>query len=178
MSLFEHVPHPWRDERQDAGPVKVADQAATHSRYTRFNSWLGLRITNGVGSMTCAYAFTVLALVSLPAAIESRSLIVIVAWIAQTLIQLVLLSIILFGQGLQSQAADARSEATYNDAEAILHGLDQQAQHLAAQDSAVIEIQEHLAGQDEKLAGLITQVGALLASAQPPGLSIPIDTAQ
>lgn len=139
MSLHDYVhePHPHIARRAEQGPVKVADQAAAHNTYARFNSWLGLKVTNDVGSMTCAYLFTVLALVSLPAAIKSGDLIVIVSWIAQTLIQLVLLSIILFGQGLQSQAADARSQATYDDAEAILATAIQTQEHLAVQDACL-----------------------------------------
>lgn len=161
MSLYEHVPHPHIARRREQGPVKVADQAATHSAYARFNSWLGLKVTASVGSMTCAYLFTALALVSLPAAIRTHDLIVIVAWIAQTLIQLVLLSIILFGQGLQSQAADARSVATFNDAEAILATATQVQEHLAVQDA-------HLTQQDDKLAALVSQVDQVVAHLTAP----------
>lgn len=161
MSLYTHIPHPHIERRHEQGPVKVADQAATHGTYARFNSWLGLKVTAGVGSMTCAYLFTALALVSLPAAIRSHDLIVIVSWIAQTLIQLVLLSIILFGQGLQSQAADARSVATFNDAEAILHTATQVQEHLAVQD-------EHLQAHGTQLADLVEQVGQVVAHLTAP----------
>lgn len=161
MSLYEHVPHPHIERRREQGPVKVADQAATHSAYARFNSWLGLKVTAGVGSMTCAYLFTALALVSLPAAIRTHDLIVIVAWIAQTLIQLVLLSIILFGQGLQSQAADARSVATFNDAEAILHTAMQVQEHLAVQD-------QHLQAHGVQLTDLVERVGQVVAHLTAP----------
>jgi len=161
VSLYEHIPHPHIARRAKQGPVKVADQAATHTAYARFNSWLGLKVTTGVGSMTCAYLFTALALVSLPAAIHSHDLIVIVSWIAQTLIQLVLLSVILFGQGLQSQAADARSAATYSDAEAILATATQVQEHLAAQDA-------HLLTQDKKLGTLVDQIGAIISHLTEP----------
>src|SRR5437763_579412 len=79
----------------------------------RFNTWLALKITNSVGSMWCAYAFALLALVSLPAAIASRSPIVIVGWIAQTFLQLVLLPIIIVGQNVQAAASDARAQADH-----------------------------------------------------------------
>jgi len=46
--------------------------------------------------------------------------IIIVAWIAQTFLQLVLLPIIIVGQNGQAAAADERSMATYNDASAVL----------------------------------------------------------
>lgn len=69
----------------------------------RFNDWLGLKITNVVATMWCAYIFAALSFVSLPAAIASHNVVTIVSWIAQTFLQLVLLSIILVGQKLQSQ---------------------------------------------------------------------------
>lgn len=69
------------------------------------NDWLndlGLKITNAVSTMACAIVFAIIALVSLPSAISSHSLIVIVAWVAQTFLQLVLLSIIMVGAKLQA----------------------------------------------------------------------------
>ncbi|HWX45388.1 MAG TPA: hypothetical protein VNY52_08700, partial [Solirubrobacteraceae bacterium] len=45
-------------------------------------------------------------------------------WIAQTFLQLVLLSVIMVGQNVQSLAADARSANTFKDAETILDRLD------------------------------------------------------
>ena len=47
----------------------------------------------------------------------SVSLIGLVAWIAQTFFQLVLLSALLLGQNLQNEAADARAAKTFKDVE-------------------------------------------------------------
>lgn len=66
----------------------------------------GIAITNVVGTMYCAIVFAILALISLPAAIKTRSVVVIVAWIAQTFLQLVLLSIIMVGQKSSSDKHD------------------------------------------------------------------------
>ena len=55
-----------------------------------FNLWLAQKITSGVATMWCAYGFAALALISLPAALKTGDLVVIVAWIAQTFLQLVL----------------------------------------------------------------------------------------
>ena len=84
---------------------------------------LGLRITLVVGTMACAFVFAVLALISLPAALESGDLIIIVGWVAQTFLQLVLLPVIIVGQNVQAKAADERSQLTYDDTEAILQSL-------------------------------------------------------
>jgi len=75
----------------------------------RFNTWLALRITNSVSTMWCAYVFAFLALISLPEAIKGGSA-TLIAWIAQTFLQLVLLSVIMVGQRVQSLASDERAE--------------------------------------------------------------------
>ena len=69
--------------------------------------------------MWCAYAFAALTLVSLPAAING-GVATLIAWIAQTFLQLVLLSIIMVGQNVASEKSDRQLEQTYKDAEALL----------------------------------------------------------
>jgi hypothetical protein len=146
MSYFEHIPHPWIHERRRMGPVKVDDQRVG------FGARVGARITAIVGTMVTALGFTILALISLPAAIRSGDIIVIVAWIAQTFLQLVLLPIIIVGQNVQGMAADKRGLQTYNDAEAILHEC--------------MQLQAHLMEQDKVLHDLIAQVKGTIAPAQ------------
>jgi len=79
----------------------------------RFNTWLAVHITKTVGSMWIAYLFACIALISLPAAIRSGDVIVIVSWVAQTFLQLVLLPIIIVGQNVIQAANDARAEADH-----------------------------------------------------------------
>jgi len=86
-----------------------------------FNGKLAVKITNAVSTMWCAYLFAGLALVSLPNAI-STSTSAIVSWVAQTFLQLVLLSVIMVGQKVSAKASDRRALQTFNDAEAILKG--------------------------------------------------------
>ena len=69
-------------------------------------------ITNIVGTMWCAIAFTALALVSLPEAIHGGTA-PMISWIAQTFLQLVLLSIIMVGQNIQSKHSELRADADY-----------------------------------------------------------------
>ena len=133
MSLYEHMPHPHIAHREAHGPIKVADQHDTSNAAARFNTKLALIITKLVGSMWCAYAFGLFDLISLPSAI-SNGVATIIAWIAQTFLQLVLLSVIMVGQNVQAEAADKRSVATYKDTEALLHGQEQVYAHLAVQD--------------------------------------------
>ena len=136
---FEHIQHPRIQLRRTVTPPKVKEQAVG------FNGRLALLITRAVGSMWCAYIFAAFYLLSLPAAVR-EGIQAIVSWVAQTFLQLVLLSIIMVGQNLQSKAADKRSEQTYDDAEAILHEC--------------LEIQRHLKAQDATLSHLIAQLGS------------------
>jgi hypothetical protein len=80
------------------------------SAIERANNWLALRITNIVSTMWCAYAFTALAFVSLPDAIKGGTA-ALVSWIAQTFLQLVLLSIIMVGQKVQAEQAQALADS-------------------------------------------------------------------
>jgi hypothetical protein len=162
---FTHVPHPHIARRKQQGPVMIADQLPKQNAIVRFNSRLALLITIGVGSMWCAYLFTGLAFVSLPAAIKSGDTIVLVAWISQTFFQLVLLPIIIVGQNIQGEAADMRAQQTYDDAEAVLHEALQIQQHLIAQD-------RHLQRQDRRLQeiidALVRAYPAIIPEGSPP----------
>lgn len=75
---------------------------------------IGLRITNIVGTMTVALLFALLALISLPAALKTHDKIIIVAWVAQTFLQLVLLPIIIVGQNVIQAQNDAKAEVDHN----------------------------------------------------------------
>ena len=63
--------------------------------------------------MWCAYVFAAIALVSLPSALKSGDPIIIVAWVAQTFLQLVLLSIIMVGQNVASAAVEQKINETH-----------------------------------------------------------------
>ncbi len=104
--------------------ARTIDHLPSGTAYQRVNARLAVRITQSVGTMTCAWIFCLLALVSAPAAFESGNPVVIVGWISQTLLQLTLLSVIMVGQDVQAKASDARAAKTFEDAEAILDRLD------------------------------------------------------
>lgn len=137
MKTYEHHPHPHIELRKKAAP-----KPKTHLKnpLARFNRFLADRITKCVGTMWCAYAFALIAFISLPEAFHAGTS-ALIAWIAQTFLQLVLLSIIMVGQKVEGAAADTRADDTYKDAEAILH--------------EALEIQKHLLAQDALLQRLI-----------------------
>jgi len=81
----------------------------------KLNNKVATSITDSVGTMWCAYVFTALALVSLPDALRSDNPITIVAWTAQTFLQLVLLPIIIVGQNIQAKQSDLRAEVDHEN---------------------------------------------------------------
>ena len=116
---------------------RTIDHLPTDSRYQRLNKKVALVLTTYVGTMTCFWVFCLLALCSLPAVLSGfhvfhsafpaviikASVIALVAWVAQTFIQLVLLPALMVGQNLQNEAADARSTKTFEDVEEARQNL-------------------------------------------------------
>ena len=154
MNFFEYVEHPHIKRRQLAGPPTI-DQAREKvhgsSWIGKINNKFGLLVTVAVGSMWCAYLFSILALFALPDAIKQGTYFVIV-WLSSSFLQLVLLPIIIVGQNIQAKASDTRAQATYDDASAVLDKATQIQQHL-------LQIQDHLQAQDEKILAILRSVG-------------------
>ncbi len=100
----------------------------------RFNAAVAVRITKIVGTMYCAYVFTLVALVALPAAIQQGSATVLVNWLSSNFLQLVLLPIIIVGQKVISAAQDARAEADHETLTALHQMSVQQIQILNGQN--------------------------------------------
>ena len=92
-------------------------------RVNGINAKIAVFLTNIVGSMWCAYAFAIIAFIGLPAALRPGGE-GIISWIAQTFLQLVLLSVIMVGQNVQAEAGDLRAQHTYDDTVEILDRLD------------------------------------------------------
>jgi hypothetical protein len=155
VASYTYQQHPRVEQRKAEGPVTTRGEMKKRvhdSPIRKFNSKLGLGITTSVGTMWAAYAFFLLSLVSLPEVIISGNPVAIVAWIAQTFLQLVLLPIIIVGQNIQAVASDARSAATYNDATAILAEAKEIQVHLAAQDAATSALLDKVAALEAALA--------------------------
>ncbi|MFI5265594.1 MAG: hypothetical protein ACHQT7_02510 [Candidatus Levyibacteriota bacterium] len=111
--IERHTPNPRIAELAKSGPH------LTKHEQVGFNGRLALIITSAVGTMWCAYIFAAIALISLPAAITG-GIPTLISWIAQTFLQLVLLSVIMVGQRVAAQASDKQALQTYKDAEALL----------------------------------------------------------
>lgn len=140
---MDHIPHPHIEKR------KQYAKAAGDKMPSGFNNWLAVKITNVVGTMWCAYAFTIIALISLPDAIKGgRS--TLIAWIAQTFLQLVLLSIIMVGQKVAATGSDKQLQQTYDDAEALLQITDEMHKLLKQNTSLTERIDELLRKTENK----------------------------
>ena len=144
-----HIPHPHLENRKEF--IKKHRE-----QVSGFNNRLAVGITNIVGTMWCAYAFAILALISLPEAIKGGTS-TLIAWVAQTFLQLVLLSIIMVGQKVAAEKSDRQLEQTYQDAEALLqinddmHKLLKQNHHLTEQINELVRRNTELVEQINKL---------------------------
>jgi hypothetical protein len=103
--------------------ISIRGLRAEVTKVDGVNAKIAVFLTNIVGSMWCAYVFAAIAVIGLPAALKPGGE-GIIAWIAQTFLQLVLLSVIMVGQNVQSEASDVRSQHTYDDTLLILDRLD------------------------------------------------------
>ena len=100
-------------------------------------------ITSIVGTMWCAIAFTLLALISLPDAIKGGKA-TIISWVAQTFLQLVLLSVIMVGQNLQNKHSEARADADFDVNVKAEVEIETILQHLENQNEILAEIERKL----------------------------------
>ena len=114
---------PVKTRRHIGQAISLRGLRSEVKRANGFNAKIAVFLTNIVGSMWCAYAFAILAFIGLGPALKPGGE-GIIAWIAQTFLQLVLLSVIMVGQNVQSVASDVRSEHTYEDTVQILDRLD------------------------------------------------------
>jgi hypothetical protein len=136
---FQHVPHPHIAARKKTGAPKTTDENVG------FNGKIALILTTIVGTMWCAYAFALLALVALPFAlpgakqgdVTTGGVMQTIQWVSQTFIQLTMLSVIMVGQNILARSSDKRADMTYQDADATFHESEQIQAHLLEQDAAI-----------------------------------------
>jgi hypothetical protein len=126
--------------------ISVRGLRAEVTRADGLNAKIAVFLTNIVGSMWCAYLFAGIALIGLPSALKPGGE-GIIAWIAQTFLQLVLLSVIMVGQNVQSIASDLRSQHTYDDTVQILDRLD------IHTDGGLKDLADRIDALDAKLQG-------------------------
>ena len=117
------IPGPVKARHHVNQAISLRGLRSEMKRVDGINAKIAVFLTNIVGSMWCAYVFAAIALIGLPPALKPGGE-GIISWIAQTFLQLVLLSVIMVGQNVQSVASDIRSQRTYDDTVEILDRLD------------------------------------------------------
>ena len=75
--IFEHHPHPRIAARKKARPAK------THDEHVGINGEIALALTTAVGTMWCAYAFSLLALLVVRRAVAG-GLLTFIQWVRHT----------------------------------------------------------------------------------------------
>jgi hypothetical protein len=118
----------------------------TDKEHVGLNGRIAVIITDLVGTMWCAYVFAGIALISLPEAVRG-GVAPLIAWVAQTFLQLVLLSVIMVGQKVAAAASDKQALQTYNDAEALLKIQDEVHQLIQLNNSLTEEIHRAIMGK-------------------------------
>lgn len=138
------------------------DHHPAESAYQRFNKRVAIRVTNTVGSMTCAWVFALISLLSLPAILTqafslhvfphwliAAGLIALVAWISSYFLQLVLLSVIMVAGNVQQAASDARAVKQFEDTETIASQLNLETEGgLTVLNDKLDKIMRHLNMED------------------------------
>jgi len=113
--------------------VGITNANDDHKEDLNLQERIATKITDIVGSMWCAYVFAGIALISLPAALAGGTA-TIISWIAQTFLQLVLLSIIMVGQKVESKHSEKRADSHYNVSVKTEEEIDTIIKHLENQN--------------------------------------------
>ena len=109
---------------------------------SKFNNWIALKVTNSVGTMWCAYAFLIIDLMMLPPVIKAHDIMIWVTYIAQTVLQLVLLPIIMVGQNVIQSQNEAKADTDHRTLTYLATLQDEQMQELKNQTAMLVRLEE------------------------------------
>jgi uncharacterized membrane protein len=135
ISLMQSSPHPWIAQHRVEDPPQARDYAVGVNG--RIAAWM----TRRIGSLWAFYAAAVFQLTWIGLA-EAGVLgfdqypFPFLLFLS-SLVQLLVMVVIMVGQGVLGRAADRRSEQTFLNAQAILYEAGRAEQHLAAQDRII-----------------------------------------
>lgn len=111
---------------------------------SKFNYWIAVKITKGVGTMWCAYAFLMIDLIMLPPVIAANSIMVWVTYIAQTVLQLVLLPIIMVGQNVIQTQNESKADTDHRTLTYLATLQDEQMQELKNQTEILERLEKFM----------------------------------
>jgi hypothetical protein len=131
------------------------------------NAKTAILLTRAVGTMWAFWVFNGIALVSLPTAIRTGNLTVIINWVSSNWIQLILLPALLVGQRLQNVAAEQREASLAGHMDLVVDRLDTRtAGGLAEVLEAVRVLDQHVSSQDAVLQALAAPAKRLASPAE------------
>ena len=165
ISLVEHQPHPWIEQRKKLKPPRVEDG------HVGLNGRIAARMTKAVGTMWAFYVAAIAQLgwmgLALAGVIRFDPYPFAFMLFMSSLLQLVLEFVIMVGQDVLGKAGDGRAQQTYLDAEAILHECLALQRHLLAQDGAIVRICGYIAENAPADHPVRTQQPTALATPAP-----------
>ena len=132
--LFQHTPFLHK-------PRNVNEQHKGELEASGFNTRIAVGLTKSVGTMWTAYSFAVLAIVGLLAIIGLLPplVVVLVAWLSQTFLQLVFLPILSVGQNVLGRHAELMADEEFHTTMNSYHAIEEIMQHLSAQDAELLK---------------------------------------
>ena len=130
MALFRHDPH--QHQPRNVNEAQKAEQQG-------FNTRLAVWLTRNVGTMACAYLFTVIGIAGLIGAFTNNvTLVLIFGSISSYFLQLVLLPVILVGSNVLNRHQELQAEETFQTSQHCFHDIEQIILHLSAQDAELL----------------------------------------
>jgi len=134
----------------------MEDAREAHKARGGFNSRIAVALTKAVGTMWCAYLFTLLSLVGLLGLLGLLNpfTFLLATWVSQMFLQLVFLPILSVGQAVLGKHQELVTEETARNTRAMLHQIMQLAKHLSAQDEQLLSQQAELLKQTKILIAL------------------------
>lgn len=135
QNLIYYHPHPNHDR------VKHANKIHYEANLVSINRRFAVFLTKNVGSMWTAYIFVILALIGLLSILGLLQpiVVILVTWLSQTFIQLVLLPVIMVGQNVLNEHAEAQAQVTYENTVEAIEDERKLIEHLNEQDKVLVK---------------------------------------
>lgn len=133
MTLFKRNAYPHI-------PGNVNEIHRAEQALAGFNERLAVKLTKATSTMTCAYIFTVIALIGLFGLFGwlNPFVFLLMTWVSQQFLQLVFLPVLSVGQGVLSRHQEIQADEAFNTTMKTYHDIEQIMQHLEAQDAELL----------------------------------------
>jgi uncharacterized membrane protein len=158
VALVERQEHPHLSEHKIEKAPVVEDELVGRNRLIA--AW----ITGRIGSMWAFYLAALLQFgwmaLAVAGVIRFDPYPFAFLLFLSSLLQLIFMFVIMVGQDVLGRAADKRSQATFLDAEVILHECLQLQQHLAAQDRLIVKVCDYVHQHAPKDHPIRTELGS------------------